>query len=257
MGATPTVRCIGCSVRLYRGVGLRCDDCDDQGLYCVPCCMEAHLRHPLHRIQRWSGDNFVVVPLRKLGLRVQLGHPTGVRCTNAIPSIDELFVVLDLTGVHTISVDFCGCEGAVPFDVQVVRQRWFPATTVEPRTAATFRLLEHVHALRVSDRLPVSLSDYYQCLVRLTDNSGINVPPDRLPAFVAMVNEWMRVKTLKRAGVGHEGSDVAATPLSGCAIDCPACPQPGKNMSDYEERDNERYAVLLYDAIDYALTDMF
>ena len=43
--------CGGCSGALPGGLGLRCDDCHDLGLYCVPCCVEAHLRHPLHRIQ--------------------------------------------------------------------------------------------------------------------------------------------------------------------------------------------------------------
>ena len=43
--------CGGCPVVLHGGVGLRCDDCHDLGLYCVACCLRAHRQHPLHRIK--------------------------------------------------------------------------------------------------------------------------------------------------------------------------------------------------------------
>ena len=112
-------------------------------------------------------------------MRVQLGHPLGMRCPSAIPSTDDSFVVLDLTGLHEIAVDFCGCKRAPPWDVQLVRRRWFPGptsdSTREPRTAATFRLLKHVHL--ISDQSLPSMSNYYEALVRLTDNTGVSVPP--------------------------------------------------------------------------------
>lgn len=44
-------KCGGCREVLRHGLGLRCDDCHDRGLYCLACCVINHLRHPFHRIQ--------------------------------------------------------------------------------------------------------------------------------------------------------------------------------------------------------------
>ncbi|KAI1782385.1 hypothetical protein LXA43DRAFT_905935, partial [Ganoderma leucocontextum] len=233
--------CLRCSTFLS-GLGLRCDDCHDLGLYCVACCLEIHVKEPVHRLQRWTGKCFISQPLRTLAFRFQLGHAVGVKCPDAIPSLDESFILLDLTGVHEINVDFCGCEGALPSDLQLLRQCWFPATTKDPRVAATFHLLDHVSLL--SDQFDVSVADYYACLVRLTDNTGANLPADHRPAFITMAKEWRHLKILKRAGIGNDPHGVTATPLSGCTVDCPACPQPGKNEFDGQEARNRRYIVL-------------
>ena len=109
-------------------------------------------------------------------MRFQLSHPINARCPNSIPSLGDSFLVFDLTGIHDISVDFCGCIGAESQDIQLIRQRWLPASAQCPRTAATFRLLQHAHHL-LSDESPSSISNYYEGLVRLTDNTGVNVPP--------------------------------------------------------------------------------
>jgi hypothetical protein len=47
-----------------------------------------------------------------------------------------------------------------------------------------------------------------------------------------MVREWRNIKMLKRAGRGHDPGGVDATQEGECAILCPACPQPGKNLPD-------------------------
>jgi hypothetical protein len=45
-----------------------------------------------------------------------------------------------------------------------------------------------------------------------------------------MTRQWRNVQMLKRAGRGHEADGVAKTALGECALLCPACPQPGKNL---------------------------
>lgn len=45
-----------------------------------------------------------------------------------------------------------------------------------------------------------------------------------------MVHEWRHLKMLKRAGRGHDPNGVSATQEGECAVLCPACPQPGRNM---------------------------
>ncbi|KAF8808427.1 hypothetical protein BYT27DRAFT_7007379, partial [Phlegmacium glaucopus] len=51
-----------------------CMDCLNLQLFCVDCCLAGHLSLPFHRIRKWNGSYFVKVPLKDLGLRIQLGH---------------------------------------------------------------------------------------------------------------------------------------------------------------------------------------
>ena len=37
---------------------------------------------------------------------------------------------------------------------------------------------------------------------------------------------------LKRAGRGHDPAGVAATEPGDCAVECPACPHPGRNLPE-------------------------
>jgi hypothetical protein len=66
----------------------------------------------------------------------------------------------------------------------------------------------------------------------------------RYPVFLRVVREWRFLKMMKRAGRGHDPSGgIEATGLGECALLCPACPQPGKNMAPGWENvpENERY----------------
>ena len=47
-----------------------------------------------------------------------------------------------------------------------------------------------------------------------------------------IVREWRHLKSLKRAGRGHELSGVKGTRAGELAVKCPACPQPGFNLPD-------------------------
>lgn len=55
---------------------------------------------------------------------------------------------------------------------------------------------------------------------------------DRYSELMCMVREWRHLKMLKRAGRGHNSRGVSATQEGECAVICPACPQPGKNIPD-------------------------
>jgi hypothetical protein len=47
-----------------------------------------------------------------------------------------------------------------------------------------------------------------------------------------MTRQWQNLHLLKRAGRGHDPAEdrIGATKEGGCALLCPACPQPGKNL---------------------------
>ena len=127
--------------------------------------------------QRWTGKYFETISLKSLGLRVQLGHRPGDRCYNPVPAFGDAFIVLDLHGIHEVGVNFCGCEHAVSTVNQLLRFRWFPATSTEPRTAATFRLLQTFHLL--SGQSKISAFEFYTTLSRKSDNTGTGSPKAR------------------------------------------------------------------------------
>lgn len=55
-----------------------------------------------------------------------------------------------------------------------------------------------------------------------------------------MVREWCHIKLLKRAGRGHHPGGPRPD-IGECAIVCPACPHPGRNLPDnwVEDKPNQ------------------
>ncbi|EIW75289.1 hypothetical protein CONPUDRAFT_66284, partial [Coniophora puteana RWD-64-598 SS2] len=207
---------------------IRCTDCFCPDVWCDECVVRLHERTPLHRIQRWNGEFFERTTLGKLNLRLRVGH-TGSGSCQTYES--QTCTIIDTTGTHEIVVDFCGCPSS-PSDrvTKFLRSRLFPATTSEPQTAVTFRLLEFYHILAFESK--ASAYEVYHTLVRLTDNCGSGNVSDRYRAFMRVAREWACLKMLKRSGRGHDPGGIASTPPGSCAVLCPACPQPGKNLPD-------------------------
>ncbi len=112
--------------------------------------------------------------LQSLGLRIQLGHPLSDPCANPTPAYNDTFVVITSHGIVTVSLDFCNCSRAVSHDIQLLRARLFPATTLDPRTAATFEVLRLFQLLTFGSK--VSGYEFYHALSRLTNNTGETVP---------------------------------------------------------------------------------
>jgi hypothetical protein len=108
---------------------------------------------------------------------VQLGHPVGEQCLNPKSASADDFVLLDTHGIHEVSLDYCNCETAEDPHVQLLRNRWYGATVVNPKTAATFRLLEHFHYQNLESK--ASAFEFYRGLMRETDNTGLKEPKVR------------------------------------------------------------------------------
>jgi hypothetical protein len=67
---------------------------------------------------------------------------------------------------------------------------------------------------------------------------------DRYDEFLRMTRQWRHLQMLKRAGRGHDERGVEGTKLGECAVLCPACPQPGKNLpSDWKDAPKEKKYV--------------
>ncbi|KAJ7127318.1 hypothetical protein C8R43DRAFT_957997 [Mycena crocata] len=75
---------------------------------------------------------------------------------------------------------------------------------------------------------------------------------DRYDEFLRMAREWRHLQMVKRAGRGHAVSGVEGTKAGECALLCPACPQPGKNLPpDWKNAPKEkRFLYALFLAID-------
>ncbi|KAJ7821404.1 hypothetical protein B0H13DRAFT_1660306, partial [Mycena leptocephala] len=233
----------------------RCRECFTDDLYCRRCIVRVHGDTPLHRVEEWRSGMFARTSLKQLGLRIQLGHgkpsSRGRRsCVNPKPAVDDDFVIIDTHGIHEVSVDFCACSTAQPRDIQLLRARWYPATGKSPRTAATYRVLHRFHLMTLESKC--SGQEFYRSIARETDNTGTEPVRDRYDEFLRMARQWRHLKMLKRAGRGHDPAGIEATKPGECALLCPACPHPGKNLPpDWKDAPKEkRFLYALYLALD-------
>ncbi|KAJ6498612.1 hypothetical protein DFH09DRAFT_1336611 [Mycena vulgaris] len=227
-------RCAEC-----RGPGIqvhRCDDCFSQALFCTVCTVHLHRDNPFHIIRTWSGSCFVRTDLQSLGLRLQLGHKRGEVCPGTVArSVEEqvaaareTFCIVDSNGIHEVGVDFCTCGGETSRTNQLLRAGLYPATSTRPRSAATFRVLRKFH--KQSFESKCSAYEFYNALSRETNNTGNFQPRDRYSAFLCMTREWQHLMMLKRSARGHMKGGTRGIEAGACALLCPACPQPGKNL---------------------------
>ncbi|KAJ3552075.1 hypothetical protein NM688_g4347 [Phlebia brevispora] len=162
-------------------------------------------------------------------------------------------LVIDVNGFHPINALFCQCDKIHVSGTrtqQLLRSELFGATTLDPRTCCTLRVLEHYHIMTLQSK--VNQYDYYKSLEKLTDNTGLTMHYDRLKAFLRIVREYRHLKMLKRAGRGHETGGIPATRPGDLCVLCPACPRPGVNLPDNWRNapENQRYIYSMFIAID-------
>ena len=110
-------------------------------------------------------------------IRVQLGHIDDGLCPLPQTSFNNEFTVIDSDRVHEIALDYCGCQYSLPKTIQLLRAGLFPSTVIDPKTAATFWVLETFQMLSFTSK--VSGFEYYRSLERRTDNTGTSLPPVR------------------------------------------------------------------------------
>ncbi|KAK7022232.1 CxC2 domain-containing protein [Favolaschia claudopus] len=215
----------------------RCRECFTDALFCTQCMVDLHADNPFHVIETWRATHFVRSTLTEIGLRIQLGHRRGDPCPGTLKrSADDVanaskytFCVIDINGIHEVFVDFCTCGHAQSPPVQLLRLRLYPATTLRPSSAATFRVLRLFH--KHSFESKCSPFEFYNALARETNNTGNFQPRNRYREFGRMTREWRRLQMLKRFGRAHLVGGVRDIEAGACALLCPACPQPGKNLT--------------------------
>ncbi|KAI0042910.1 hypothetical protein FA95DRAFT_1584271 [Auriscalpium vulgare] len=219
-------------------------------LLCEECLCAAHTGSPLHRIQRWNGTFFEKYSLMDAGFVVQLGHDDLV-CPNPRNTLSTL-TVIDVSGIHRVAVRFCDCANMQTSRtfVQVLRARWWPATVQRPRTAVTLRTCELFHALTLQGKM--NAYDFWHGPSRVTDGTGLQTPKDHYKDFIRVMRFFRHIRMCKRGGRAHDPGGVAATEIGELVVECPACPQPGRNMPDGWETapESERWKYALMLAVD-------
>ncbi|KAJ7027839.1 hypothetical protein C8F04DRAFT_1212338 [Mycena alexandri] len=191
----------------------RCSDCS-VFVQCLDCVTSRHSLSPLHRLKEWNGTFWTATTVKKLGIVYQLGHGRHP-CRRPAPKVHDL-VVLDTEGIHTVSYRFWGCDRADRANnlEQLMRNEWYPATTVDPDTCATFRSLETFRILNVVGNINVH-DDFVGSMERQTDPSQVDKVPDRYKAFGRMTR-------------GHDSGGLAGTANGQAALLCWPCPHEGK-----------------------------
>ncbi|KAJ7076252.1 hypothetical protein B0H15DRAFT_925228 [Mycena belliarum] len=217
----------------------RCADqaCSGMAMYCSECIVAQHAQVPTHFIEQWNRKCFERkrTGLRDLGLRMQLGpHRVGQVCPFKFSAAHD-FVLYDVTGIHEITVDFCGCptqdDGLpIPRRIQLLRNCWWPATVREPNTCATFGALQLFQILNCLGKL--SAYDFLRGLERCTNNDGLDKPPDRRKPFMHIVRQWREIKHMKCGKRGNKVGGVKATKQGELALKRRACPHPGYNLPE-------------------------
>lgn len=192
--------CLRCQSQQGR---FRCKECSSQALLCRNCCFIVHRNMPLHRIEKWAGQFFDATSLNKEGFVLYLGHggepcpenhTEGSRRGTQAGSSDEgegdsdgvplagwekhdkqCLVIVDISGVHQLRIGWCQCQTAVEPHIQLLRNRFFPASIKRPSTAFTFSLLDHFHIDSVECK--TSALSFFSKLRRLTNSSSPHSVP--------------------------------------------------------------------------------
>ncbi|VDC03718.1 unnamed protein product [Peniophora sp. CBMAI 1063] len=170
-----------------------------------------------------------------LGIRIQLMHRPGEVCNfRSLHSIEN-FTVIHTNGIHKITVDFCQCELGrdIPYHIQLMRWRLWPATCDNPQTATTYEALDLFTRLSVLGRLNVY--DFYRALEAATDAAKLKGIACVRQQLSICARQFRHIMMFKRAGRGHEPGGIDGTPSGGCAIVCPACPNFKFNVSEKEQ----------------------
>ncbi|KAJ6595066.1 hypothetical protein DFH09DRAFT_1305749 [Mycena vulgaris] len=168
----------------------------------------------------------------------------AANCTLFAPG--KTFLVIDCKGLHEVDLWYCDCGKGASFPVQLLRIRWLPSTGKQPRTAATFNVMRQYHLFSLESKC--SMREFYNGLVRQTNNTG-TPPPNHYQEFINMTRIWRNLQMFKRAGCAHQTDGIDTAKPGACAVECPACPHPGKNLPpDWKDVPPEKrflYAMFL------------
>ncbi|KAH6906278.1 hypothetical protein BKA70DRAFT_1497792 [Coprinopsis sp. MPI-PUGE-AT-0042] len=265
-----TLRCSQCSSESDQCLW-RCKDCCDRSLRCKGCFASEHISNPFHRAEVWNKHHFSPTWMWKAGIYVNLCHTRSCvprsqpgnpeanleenRGSQAWVDNDDfthgaspksryldgrkVLVVVHLNGVHHLPFHFCQCNNAKPHDLQLIEHGFYPSTFKDVRTVFTHALLDD-YLLDVLE-CHTSTHHYYSKLCRLTNKPFPHTVPNRTRELRRAGRQWRRLKDLKRNGFAHKDRPPGKGEM---ALFCAACPQPGINLPDDWEQDDEAWKYI-------------
>ncbi|KIJ22949.1 hypothetical protein M422DRAFT_196506 [Sphaerobolus stellatus SS14] len=212
-----------------------CSDCDNPAPLCENCLVDCHRSLPLHRPMKWNGMYYERESLAKLGIVWYLGY-AGMQCpyVNEGRGIQEL-TVLDITGVHTISVGFCQCsKGPEPAE-QLLLVKLFPATVLRPQTAFSFRALKLFHMVHLTAHTTVW--DFIGAMHRLSNCLDFKALHGTYKQFNFVQRQWRIIRAWCQSGRTTIDGPKTDIPL---AMPCVSCPMPKVNIPPNWDCDPDR-----------------
>ncbi|KAG2007524.1 hypothetical protein CC2G_015218 [Coprinopsis cinerea AmutBmut pab1-1] len=148
----------------------------------------------------------------------------------------KTLVVVHTNGIHQIPFVFCYCEDSPDDDIQLLRMGFYPATQKDVKTVFTFAVMDTY--LLENLECYTSAFHFYSKLRRLTNEVFPKQVPNRYREGLRCGRQWRKLKEMKRYGLAH----TRATPQEGeMALFCAACPQPGMNLPEGWEHDEEQW----------------
>ncbi|KAG1837563.1 hypothetical protein DFJ58DRAFT_846405 [Suillus subalutaceus] len=152
-------------------------------------------------------------------------YPEGASIPLVTDSDHPAITIVDKSGVHSLSIWYCHCPGALNQDMQLFQAGLLPAYFTRPKTAFTFSVLDDF----LLDNLECGTSamNYYSKIRRLTSSIFPLMVPDRYRELMRTARQWCQCKLYKWHGFAHKDNEPMAGDL---ALFCPACPQPGINL---------------------------
>ncbi|KAG1895644.1 uncharacterized protein F5891DRAFT_984083 [Suillus fuscotomentosus] len=152
-------------------------------------------------------------------------YPEGTSIPLVADSDHPATTIVNKSGVHSVSIWYCHCPGALNPDMQLFQAGLFPASFTRPKTAFTFSVLDDF----LLDNLECGTSamNYYSKIRRLTSSIFPLMVLDRYRELMRTVRQWRQCKLYKWHGFAHKNDEPKTGDL---ALFCPACPQPGINL---------------------------
>ena len=143
--------------KLYLGHnGHQCSKANEEEI--IPTAGPHHPQGPLHKGNEGtlSDDDQAWVDTDGIPLHL---HP---------PSSSDYLTIVDISGIHFLTIRYCHCSGADDHYLQLLSSKLFPATIRKPRTVFTFRVLDDF----IRDNLECGTSgmNYFSKLRRITSN---------------------------------------------------------------------------------------
>jgi hypothetical protein len=169
---------------------------------------------------------------------------TAHSCTeHAAPHSDSLnnpYVrVVHTSGLHYLPIVSCTCLVGDEQHANLLSCRLIPASFTRYRTLFTGAVLDDFRMSNLECK--VSAYQYFHKLRCLTNPESPAAVPSFYHELLRLSRLWRWIKKLKWAGYGHKTVDPTKPQAGELAIFCPACPQPGINVSPNWKRDPNRF----------------